>query len=124
MVKAHLFLNFTRPLRFRWIYFKIGSLRRLSALLLILASGALLPAHSVENSGYSAKMLFYTGVVSPVLELYQKRIANVMARMGIEATVKHESAARALQISNNFGDGEAGRVFNLKKIVTIQLELQ
>jgi polar amino acid transport system substrate-binding protein len=68
--------------------------------------------------GGSKEFLFYTGVPSPVKEILERRLQEAFARAGNFRLrlVYTGSAQRSLLMANEKGDGDAGRVGDIKEI--------
>ncbi len=64
----------------------------------------------------SETLYFYTGFELPMIELYNRRVAEAFHRIGIKAKVVYQPAQRSLRMANIRGAGAAGRVPHLKQL--------
>lgn len=61
--------------------------------------------------------VFYTGVLSPTREVLARRLQRAFKLFGKECRIEHTvSSRRALVMANDYGDGDAMRVADLKNI--------
>lgn len=81
-----------------------------------IASFVFFPPGSVKASD-SKRLVFYTGIQSPIRDILEKRLQEASKRIGRQFRMEFTgSSQRALVMANTVGDGDALRVSDIKKI--------